>query len=119
MPPREYLHMENVVAEHESEEYGVANTEDQVNDHMEDNDHANNIFEDDVTNSLINDTFNVRMEDDDHENENDDFDDVHDLPLLEKAYKPLYEGSNINLLFVVLLLMNLKVMNHFSNTSIT
>ena len=28
------------------------------------------------------------------DNENDDdFDDVHDIPLLDKAYGPLYEGS--------------------------
>jgi hypothetical protein len=110
--------MENVVAEQALEEHGAVNTEDQVNDHMEDDDHVDNIFEDDGTNTLIHDTFNVRMDhDDDHEN--DDFDDVHDLPLLEKAYKPLYEGSNITLLSVVLLIMNLKVMNGFSNTSIT
>ena len=33
------------------------------------------------------------MDDDDNDHENiDDFDDVHDLPLLEKAYKPLYEA---------------------------
>jgi hypothetical protein len=70
------------------------NTEDQVNDHMEDDDHDDNIFEDDGTNTLIHDSFNVRMDhNNDHENEN--FDDVHDLPLLEKAYKPLYEGSNV------------------------
>ena len=45
--------------------------------------------------------------DDDHENI-DDFDDVHDIPLLEKAYGPLYEGSKTNLLLVILLIMNLK-----------
>ena len=55
---------------------------------------------------------------DDHENI-DDFDGVHDLPLLEKAYAPLYEGSNTNLLFAILLIMNLKVMNVFSNISVT
>jgi len=51
---------------------------------MEDDDHVDNIFEDDGTNTLIHDTFNVRMDEDDHEN--DDFGDVHDLPLLEKVY---------------------------------
>jgi hypothetical protein len=107
-----------VVAEQAPKEHGAANIEDQVNDHMEEDDHADNMVEDDGTNTLIHDTFNVRMDvDDDHEN--DDFDDVHDLPLLEKAYKPLYEGSNINLLSSILLIMNLKVMNGFSNTSIT
>ena len=109
--------MENVVAEQASEEHGVVNTKDQVNDHMEDDDHVDNIVEDDDTNTLIHDIFNVRMDNDDHENDN--FDDVHDLPLLEKAYEPLYEGSNITPLYVVLLIMNLRVMNGFSNRSIT
>ena len=62
------------------------------------------------TNTLIHDSFNVIMDDDDDDdNENDDeFDDVHDIPLLEKAYEwSLYEGSKTNLLFVVLLKMNL------------
>ena len=37
------------------------------------------------------DSFNVRMDDDDNnDNENiDDFDDVHDIPLLDKGYEPL------------------------------
>ena len=39
------------------------------------------------------------MDDHDHDHENDIFDGVHDLPFLEKAYEPLYKGSNINLLF--------------------
>ena len=59
-------------------------------------------------------------DDDDNDHENiDDFDDVHDSPILEKAYKPLYEGSNKNLLSAILLIMNLKVMNGLSNISIT
>ena len=49
--------------------------------------------------------------DDDHHENIDDFDDVHDLPLLEKACEPLYEGSNTNTLSAILLIMNLKVMN--------
>ena len=57
-------------------------------------------------------------DDDDHDNI-DDFDDFHDIPLLEKAYEPLYEGSKTNLLSVILLIMNLKVMNGLSNISIT
>ena len=59
------------------------------------------------------------MDDDDGDHENDDSDDVHDLPLLEKAYEPLYEGSNTNLLSSILLIMNLKVMNGVFNRSIT
>ena len=58
-------------------------------------------------------------DDDDDDHENDDFDDVHDLPLLEKAYEPLYEGSNTNTLSAILLIMNLKVMNALSNTTVT
>ena len=62
----------------------------QVNDPIEEDDHTDNVVEDDDTNTLIHDSFNVRMDDDDdddHENI-DDFDDVHDIPLLEKAYRP-------------------------------
>ena len=41
------------------------------------------------------------MDDDDVDNENDDeFDDVHDIPLLDKAYEPLYEGSKTNILLM-------------------
>ena len=59
----------------------------QVNDHIEQDDHANDVIEDDGTNTLIHDSFKIRMDDDDVDNENDD---VHDIPLLEKAYEPLY-----------------------------
>ena len=99
--------------EQERMDHGVMNNEEQVNDHIEEDDHTDDIVEDDSTNTLIHDTFNVRMDDDDHEN--NDFDDVHDLPFLEKAYKLLYEGSNTNILSATLLIMNLKVMNDFSN----
>ena len=57
--------------------------------------------------------------DDDDDHENDDFDGVHYLPLLENAYEPLYEGSKTNILFTVLLIINLKVMNGLSNIAIT
>ena len=89
----------------------------QVIDHIEEDDYTDNVFEDDGTNTFINDSFNVRMDDDDdNDNENiDDFDDVHDIPLLDKAYEPLYEGSKTNLLSAILLVMNLKVMNDISN----
>ena len=87
----------------------------QVNDHIEQDDHA-----DDGTNTLIHDSFNIRMDDDDVDNENDDdFDDVHNTPLFDKAYEPIYEGSKTNLLSVVLLIMNLKVVNGLSNITIT
>ena len=88
-----------------------------MNDHIEQDDHTDNVVEDDGTNKLIHDSFNVRMDDDD---ENiDDFDDVHEHPLLYKAYEPLYEGCKTNLLSTILLIMNLKVMNGLSNISIT
>ena len=92
----------------------------QVNDHIEQDDHTDNVIEDDGTNTLIHDSFNVRMDDDDVDNENDDdFDDVHDIPLLNKAYEPLYEGSKTNIISTILLIMNLKVMNGLSNIAIT
>ena len=59
-------------------------------------------------------------DDNDVDNENDDeFDDVQDIPLLDKAYEPLYEGSKTNIFSTVLLIMNLKVMNGLSNIAIT
>ena len=97
-----------MLSEQVPEEHGVMNNGEQVNDHIEEDDHIDNIVEDDGTNTLIHDAFNVRMDDDD--NENDDLDGVHDLPLLEK---------NTNLLSDILLIMNLKVMNGLSNISIT
>ena len=110
-------HPEDVLSKQTPMDHGAMNNEEQVSDHIEEDDHTNDIVEDNITNTLIHDTFNLRMDDDDHEN--DDFDDVHDLPLLEKEYKPLYEGSNTNLLSFILLIMNLKVMNGLSNRSIT
>ena len=82
----------------------------QVNDHIGQDDHTDNVVEDDGKNTLIHDSFNVRMDyDDDVDNQNDDdFDDVHDIPLLKT-----------NILSVVLLIMNLKVMNGLSNIAIT
>ena len=93
----------------------------QVNDPIEEGNHTDNVVEDDGTNTLIHYSFIVIMDDDhDHDHENiDDFDDINDIPLLEKEYKPLYEGSNTNLLSAILLIMNLKVMNGLSNISIT
>ena len=59
-------------------------------------------------------------DDDDDDNENiDNFDNENDIPLLDKAYEPLYEGSKTNILSAILLIMKLKVMNGVSNISIT
>ena len=57
-------------------------------------------------------------DDDDHENI-DDFDYVHNIPLLKKEYEPLYKGSKTNILSAILLIINLKVMNGLSNIAIT
>ena len=93
----------------------------QVIDHIEEDDHTDNVVEDNGTNTLIHDSFNVRMDDADaDDNENDDeFDDIHDKPLVDKALEPLYEGSKTNLLSTILLIMNLKVMNGLSKIAIT
>ena len=93
----------------------------QVNDHIEEDDHIDNVVEYDGTNTLIHDSFNLRMDDDDDDdNENDDdFDDVHNIPLLDKEYEPLYEGSKTNILSIVLLIMNSKVVKGLSNIAIT
>jgi hypothetical protein len=96
-----------------AEEFGVSNIEDQVNDPMEEDDNNNNIVEDDGTNELIQDLFARPDEDDD-----EDIGDL-DVPLLEKAEKPLYEGSKENLLSATLLLVNLKVLNGLSNSCMT
>ena len=67
------------------------NNGEQVNDHIEEDDHTDTMVEDDDINTLIHDAFNVRMDDDDDDDdddENDDFDVVHDLPLLRRDKNP-------------------------------
>ena len=106
-------HLEEFISEQVPEEHGFILNGEQVNNPIEEDDHTNNVVEDDNTKTLIHDSFNVRMDyddDDDHENI-DDFDDVLNIPLLEKACKPLYEGSKIDILSAILLILNLKVMN--------
>ena len=59
-------------------------------------------------------------DDDDNDSENiDGFDNENDIPLLDKAYETIYEGTKKNILSIVLLIMNLKVMNGLSNIAIT
>jgi hypothetical protein len=82
------------------EEYDGTN---QVNDLME---------EDDGTNQIIQDLFSQLDEDGDNVG-------IYDEPLLEKENKRLYEGSRVNLFSATFLLVNLKVMNDFSNTCMT
>jgi hypothetical protein len=88
-----------------------ANNEDQVNDPMEE-DENNNIVQDDGTNQMIQDLFAQSDEDGDN-------DGIYDEPLIEKENKRLYKGSRENILSATLLLVNLKVMNHLSNTCMT
>ena len=97
----------------EVEEHGGANIQGEDNDPMEDDDHAlENTIEDDGINTLIHDTFSPSVSDDDD-------DDSLDVPLLEKAYEPLYKDSQTTLLSVVLLLLNLKVMSGLSNITMS
>ena len=60
------------------------------------------IVEDNRIDRLIQETF-AQMDD-------DNFHDIHDLPLIDKAKQPLYEGSRENIISTTLLLMNLKVL---------
>ena len=112
---------EEFLSEQVPQEHGDILNGEQVNNHIEEDDHTNNVVEDYGTNTLIHDSFNVRMDDDDDDyNENfDDFDNENNIPLLDKEYEPLYEGSKTNLLSAILLIMKLKVMNGLSNISIT
>jgi hypothetical protein len=97
----------------EVEEHGGANIQGEDNDPMEDDDHApENTIEDDGINTLIHDTFSPSVSDHDD-------DDSLDVPLLEKAYEPLYKDSQTTLLSAVLLLLNLKVMNGLSNITMS
>ena len=116
--------LEEVLSEQVPKEHGVPMlNKEQVNDLIEEDDHNDNIVEDDGTNTLIHDSFNFRMDDyddnDDDDENSDDFDNENDIPLLDKAYEPLYEGSKTILLSAVLLIMNLKVMNGLSNILVT
>ena len=50
---------------------------------------------------------------------NNDYEDGLDIPILEKAYKPLYQSSQTNLLSTIVFLVNLKVMNGLSNVAMS
>jgi len=82
---------------------------------MEDDDDVNNIVEEDRTSILIDETFNNdRIYDDDNQ-----LDGFFDILVLEKESQHIYEGSKISLLSAILLPVNLRVMNGFSNTCVT
>ena len=60
-------HPEEVLSKQVPKEHGapMLNGE-QLNDHIEEDDHTDNIVKDDGSNTLIHDSFNVRMDDDDN-----------------------------------------------------
>jgi hypothetical protein len=77
-----------------------------------DGDNISDSNQEDEIHILIQDTFSLMDE--------DNQDDSHDVdPLLEKSHQPLYEGSTTNLVFAILLLVNIKVLNGLSNTCLT
>jgi hypothetical protein len=84
--------------------------EEQVNP-MEVDDTDNTIELDDGTNRLIDDIFPPI--------DDENFDDIHDVPFIEKAQQPIYEGSRTHILSSIMLLVNLKVLNGLSNTCLT
>ena len=111
--PKSYLPSTSINTHLQGDEHLDQNIEaDQVlNDDM-DEDNISDTNQEDEIHRLIQDTFSPMDE--------DNQDDSHDVdPLLEKARKPLYEGSKTNLLFAILLLVNLKVLNGLSNTCLT
>ena len=104
------------------DKHGGVSIELEDRDPIEDDDHVpKNTFEDDGTNWLIHDIFGIGVattdndDDDDDNYDEDDIEFVHDIPLHEKANMTIYKGSQSNLLSIVLLLVNLKVMNGSSN----
>ena len=58
-------------------------------------------------------------EDYDSHASNDDDEENLDIPIIEKACEPFYQGSQTTLLSIVLLLVNFKVMNGISNVAIS
>jgi hypothetical protein len=73
-----------------------------------------NLIEEDVTGAT--DEYD---EDDDNSTSNDDDEENLDIPIIEKAYDPLFKGSQTTLLFVAFFLVNFKVMNGVSNVEIS
>ena len=80
---------------------------------------ANNVPENRTEENVIGAT-DEEDEEDDSSARNDDNDKENlDIPLIENSYEPLYQGSQTTLLFVVLFLVNFKVMNGISNAVIS
>jgi hypothetical protein len=78
---------------------------------MEEDDTNNIVEPDDGTTRLIHDIFAPIDE--------ENFDDIHDVPMLEKAQQPIYEVLRTNSISYITLLVNLRVLNHFSNTCLS
>jgi hypothetical protein len=70
-----------------------------------------------MTNRLIHDTFIKIMDEDTPMDDN--VDDVHNVPLIDKAPKPIYEGSKTSIISFILMLVNSEVLNSVSNTCLT
>ena len=96
----------------QGDEHGYHNIEDEVlNDPMDEDDVIDTNGTEEEINIFLQDTFAPLDEEILH--------DIHDVPLLEKSQEPLYEGSTKNILSTIFLLVNLKVLNGFSNTCFT
>jgi hypothetical protein len=74
---------------------------------MEEDDTNNIVESNDGTNRLIQDIVSPINE--------KNFDDIHDVPLLDNEEQPIYEGSRTNIIYAIMLLVNLKVLNGLSN----
>ena len=95
----------------QGDEHGYHNIKYEVlNDPMDEDDVIDTNDEDEI-NRLIQDIFTPLDEDNLH--------DIHDVPLLEKSQEPLYEGSTKNIISTILMLVNLKFLDGFSNTCFT
>ena len=97
------------------EEHGGVNIQVEDNTSMEED---NNVLEDMIEQDSIGVGDEQTHNNGTREFDNDDEDSL-DIPLLEKAHEPLYEGSQINLLSAIVLLVNLKVMNSISNVAMS
>ena len=102
-PPERYFPHNSRNTTLQGEEHGDRNIEDRfLNDPMDKYDvvDTNDKYE---INKLIQDTFAPLDE--------DNLDDIHDVPLLEKFQEPLYKGLTKNIISTILLLVNFKVLN--------
>ena len=97
------------------EEYGGVNIQAEDNTPIEEDD---SVPEDMIEENGIGASDVEAHNDGTRKSDNDDEDGL-DIPLLEKAHEPLYEGSQTNLLLAIFFLVNLKVMNGISNVAMS